>query len=156
MVGVEAADLLRTLPGVKIQVLELQATAANGMARNNKFELLERLAASGVSLVTQCRILGVERGHLQVQVGKGAPSQLPIGDALIFATGPKPSLDVLAAVQATGLPFERIGDCSVPGDFLSALRDGWMVGLRIDAQPSVRNGGYTSGVHARPVAGVLA
>ena len=138
MVGVEAADLLRTLPGVKIQVLELQATAANGMARNNKFELLERLADSGVRLLTQCRILGVAGRELQVQVDKDAPSQLVIGGVLIFATGPRPSLDVMAAVQAVGIPFERIGDCSVPGDFLSALRDGWMVGLRIDAQPTVR------------------
>jgi pyruvate/2-oxoglutarate dehydrogenase complex dihydrolipoamide dehydrogenase (E3) component len=152
MVGVEVADLLR-LKGCAIQVLELQATAANGMARNNKFELLERLAASGVSLVTQCRILGASGRELQVQVGKDAPTQMAIGNALVFATGPKPSLDVLAAVQATGIPFERIGDCSVPGDFLSALRDGWMVGLRIDAHPSQRAGADTAGVHARPLAG---
>lgn len=135
MVGVEVADMLR-LKGCTIQVLELLASVANGMARNNKFELLERLAASGVRVLTQCRILGATGRQLQVQIGQGAPAQLAIGDALIFATGPRPNIDVLEVVQASGIPFARIGDCNVPGDFLSAVRDAWMVALGIDAQPA--------------------
>jgi 2,4-dienoyl-CoA reductase-like NADH-dependent reductase (Old Yellow Enzyme family)/thioredoxin reductase len=135
MVGVEVADLLR-LKGCAIQVLELQASAANGMARNNKFELLERLAADGVQVRTQCRIQAAAGRHLQVQIGQEALTQLAIGDALIFATGPRPNLDVLEAVQASGVAFARVGDCNAPGDFLSALRDAWMVGLAVDAQPA--------------------
>ncbi|VTU22170.1 oxidoreductase [Variovorax sp. RA8] len=137
MVGVELADLLRER-SCTVQVLELQAGAANGMARNNRFELLERLAAAGIRVITNCRIDGVAGRHLEVRIGKDEPSLLPVGDALVFATGPRPSLDVLDALDASGIPYARIGDCNVPGDFLSGLRDAWMVGLAIEAQPARR------------------
>ncbi len=35
-------------------------------------------------------------------------------------------------VEAAGVPYTLIGDCLRPGDFLSGLRDAWMVGLGIE------------------------
>jgi 2,4-dienoyl-CoA reductase-like NADH-dependent reductase (Old Yellow Enzyme family) len=134
MVGVEVADLLR-LKGCDIQVLEMQATAANGMARNNKFELLERIAAAGVRVITKCRIEGLNARHLTVKIDQAAATQLPIGQVLIFANGPRSNIDVVAAIEQAGVPYARVGDCHAPGDFLSAIRDGWMVALGIDQQP---------------------
>ncbi|VWX61194.1 conserved hypothetical protein [Burkholderiales bacterium 8X] len=134
MVGVELADLLR-VKSCKVQVLEMQPGAANGMARNNRFELLERLAEAGIRVITDCRIDRIEGRHIQVRVGKAEAQQLDIGSALVFATGPRPNLDVMELVEASGIPHERVGDCNVPGDFLSGLRDAWMVGLAIDALP---------------------
>ena len=134
MVGVEVADLLR-LKGCDIQVLEMQATAANGMARNNKFELLERIAAAGVRVITKCRIENLSERHLTVKIDQAAPTQLAIGDVLIFANGPRSNIDVVEVVEQTGVPYARVGDCHAPGDFLSAIRDGWMVALGIDQQP---------------------
>ncbi len=134
MVGVEVADLLR-LKGCDIQVLEMQATAANGMARNNKFELLERIAAAGVRVITKCRIENLSERHLTVKIDQAAPTQLAIGDVLIFANGPRSNIDVVEVVEQAGVPYARVGDCHAPGDFLSAIRDGWMVALGIDQQP---------------------
>jgi 2,4-dienoyl-CoA reductase-like NADH-dependent reductase (Old Yellow Enzyme family)/thioredoxin reductase len=131
MVGVELADLLR-LNDCDIQVLEMQATAANGMARNNKFELLERIAADGVRVLTRCAIQKLEGNSIHVQIGDDAAITLPIGEAIVFATGPRPNLDALQAVKATGIPYAQVGDCDKPGDFLSAIRDGWMVALGLD------------------------
>jgi 2,4-dienoyl-CoA reductase-like NADH-dependent reductase (Old Yellow Enzyme family)/thioredoxin reductase len=128
MVGAETADALR-VRGVAVTVLEMQGAIANGMARNNKFELVERLAADGVRLVTNCRIHGAAAGHLDIQIADEPPSRHPIGDWLVFATGPRPDLAVLDAVEASGAPYSRIGDCNAPGDFLAALRDAWMVAL---------------------------
>ena len=140
MVGVEVADLLR-LKGCDIQVLEMLPSAANGMARNNKFELLERLEASGVRLVTRCRIQELAGRHLQVQIGQDAPTQLAIGQTLIFANGPRPDVDIVEVVESLGVPFARVGDCNVPGDFLSGIRDAWMVALSIDVQPTTEKHG---------------
>ena len=130
MVGVEVADLLR-LRDCDIQLLEMQPQAANGMARNNKFELLERLAADGVTLITDCHIDTLEADTITARI-KGEVRTIAIGDYLVFANGPKPNLDVLDTVRSTGIDFECIGDCSKPGDFLTAIRDGWMVALRLD------------------------
>jgi 2,4-dienoyl-CoA reductase-like NADH-dependent reductase (Old Yellow Enzyme family)/thioredoxin reductase len=133
MVGVEVADLLR-LKGCDIQVLEMQATAANGMARNNKFELLERIAAAGVRVITKCRIESLSARHVTVKIGQAASTQLAIGQVLIFANGPRSHTEVVAALEQVGVPYALVGDCHAPGDFLSAIRDGWMVALGIDQQ----------------------
>ncbi len=131
MVGVEIADLLR-LKQCDIQVLELQATAANGMARNNKFELLERIADDGVRVITQCRIHALAQRYIEVQIGQSQTTRLDIGDVLIFATGPRANNSIVDDVISLGVPFAQVGDCNAPGDFLTAIRDAWMVGLSID------------------------
>ena len=138
MVGVELADLLR-VRGCRVQVLEVQASAATGMARNNKFELLERLEADGVRLLTQCRILSLAQDQARIQVGQAEPMDIALGEALVFATGPRANDELLEVVRSLGIAHARVGDCNAPGDFLAAIRDGWMVGLGIDNQHPARN-----------------
>jgi 2,4-dienoyl-CoA reductase-like NADH-dependent reductase (Old Yellow Enzyme family)/thioredoxin reductase len=130
MVGAELADLLR-LRGVRLRIVEMLPGIAGGMARNNRLELVERLEPVA-ELRTSCRVLALRGSTIVLRQGEGEPEELPIGQALIFATGPRPDTEVLAAVVATGIAYERIGDCSVPGDFLAAVRDGWMAALAID------------------------
>jgi len=134
MVGIELADLLR-LKECRIQVLEMQQNAASGMARNNRFELLERLAAAGVAVITQCRIDGIVGKYVKVKVANAEPTELALGEAVIFATGPRPNLEVMTAVEASGIAHARVGDCNVPGDFMSCLRDASMVALSIEGPP---------------------
>lgn len=131
MVGAEAADALR-VRGARITILDRLPAIATGMARNNRFELVERLAADGVAMITNCRILGVAGDRIDIQRGDEPAESLPIGDWLVFATGPRPALEVLGAVEASGVPYTRIGDCNAPGDFLAAIRDGWMTALLMD------------------------
>lgn len=133
MVGAELADLLR-LQDCRLQVLEMQAAAAAGMARNNRMELLERLEADGVRIITRCRIEAAVGNELHVQIGDAAPGKLEIGQVLVFATGPEPDLSVLPAIEAAGVPFTRIGDGQTPGDFLAAVRDAWMAALALDVE----------------------
>jgi 2,4-dienoyl-CoA reductase-like NADH-dependent reductase (Old Yellow Enzyme family)/thioredoxin reductase len=152
MVGAETADALR-VRGAAITILEMQATIANGMARNNKFELIERLADAGVRILTQCRIVGAAGLHLDVQLNGGEPSRIEVGDMLVFATGPRPNAGVVAAVEATGIPYARIGDCNAPGDFLAALRDAWMVALSVDERS--RRSAEISTVAGAPIAAAM-
>lgn len=130
MVGAELADLLR-VRGVRMRIVELLPGIATGMARNNRLELVERLQQVA-EMRTQCRVLALQGRNIVLHQDDAYPEELPIGDALIFATGPRPDIDVLAAVEAAGIPYERIGDCSAPGDFLAAVRDGWMAALALD------------------------
>ncbi|ANN78344.1 NAD(P)/FAD-dependent oxidoreductase [Bordetella flabilis] len=140
MVGAETADALR-VRGVRVTVLEMQAGIASGMARNNKFELVERLAADGVRLITRCRIVRAEGETLDVQVEGEGPRDIAVGDMLVFATGPRPNVDVMPAVASTGVPYARIGDCNAPGDFLAAVRDAWMVALSVDERARLADRG---------------
>ena len=96
---------------------------------------MAELAAAGVRVITQCRIESLSERHLTVKIGQAASKQLPIGQVLIFANGPRSNIDVVAALEQAGVPYARVGECHAPGDFLSAIRDGWMVALGIDQQP---------------------
>lgn len=131
MVGLETADLLVTR-GCAITVIEILATVAPGMARNNRMELLDRLDAAGVTILLETRIVEAVGPELLVDGRDGAGVRLTCGEALIFANGPKPNRDAVAAVEETGIPYTLVGDCAAPGDFLTAIRDGWMVGLAIE------------------------
>lgn len=131
MVGAEVADSLRII-GCHTNLLEVQPTIANGMARNNRFELIERLQADGVNIVTSCRIESLVDRHCNLTLSDGKPGKLEIGDFLVFATGPRPNLDVMTIVEQSGVAHARIGDCNVPGDFLTGIRDAGMVAMSVD------------------------
>jgi NADH dehydrogenase FAD-containing subunit len=131
MVGAEVADSLRII-GCEINLLEMQPTIANGMARNNRFELIERLQADGVNIVTGCHIDSLLDKHCKLTLSDGKTCQLEIGHYLIFATGPRPNLDVMDIVTQSGIAYARIGDCNVPGDFLTGIRDAGMVAMSVD------------------------
>ena len=137
MVGMEAADLLLSRDA-RVTVLELTATVAQGMARNNRMELIERVAARGGRILTETRIEGAAGQAIELRAGSAQPETLEIGDVLMIATGPRPVRDAVGVLDAAGVPYELAGDCNRPGDFLTALRDAWMVALAVDSRPLVR------------------
>jgi dimethylglycine catabolism A len=132
MVGMEAADLLAAR-GAIVTVVEALATLAQGMARNNRMELVERVAAKGAMLITEANIVRASGETLEIRTAaRSEPSALAIGDVLLIAIGPRPVREVVALLEAAGVPYELIGDCYRPGDFLTALRDAWMVALSVE------------------------
>jgi pyruvate/2-oxoglutarate dehydrogenase complex dihydrolipoamide dehydrogenase (E3) component len=110
MVGMEAADLLLAR-GATVTVLEALAMLAQGMARNNRMELIERVQGHGGRLLTGIQIIGASGDHLEVRAGTEAPTQqIPIGDVLLFAIGPRPVRDPVTVLEAAGVPYELAGD----------------------------------------------
>jgi pyruvate/2-oxoglutarate dehydrogenase complex dihydrolipoamide dehydrogenase (E3) component len=131
MVGIETADLL-SARGVRCTVVETLREIAAGMARNNRMELIERVQARGTRILTEARVIDASDAGLQLQSPDGATSKVEIGDFLIIAIGPAPDRDAARACAEAGVPFASVGDASTPGDFMSCLRDAWMVALSVD------------------------
>jgi len=132
MVGMEAADLLVTR-ACRVTVIEALAGIAQGMARNNRMELIERVQAAGAQTVTQAQILGAAGRFLQLQVAaENATRTLEIGEVLMIATGPRPVRDAVELLEAAGVDYALAGDCYRPGDFLTGIRDASMVALSVD------------------------
>lgn len=131
MVGIETADLL-SQQGKRCTVIEALSSVAPGMARNNRMELLDRLKLRGVRLMLDSKVVKAAGGSLEVRTGDGSIQRVDIGDCLVIATGPAPELGAVATVEAAGVPYALAGDCNQPGDFLTCLRDAWMVALSID------------------------
>jgi 2,4-dienoyl-CoA reductase-like NADH-dependent reductase (Old Yellow Enzyme family)/thioredoxin reductase len=131
MVGAETADLL-TLQGKQCTLVEMLGTMAAGMARNNRMELVERLAARGTPMLTRVKVEHATGTTLTLRTDDGAARDIDVGDALVFATGPAPVRDVVPLLEEAGIDYELAGDCYRPGDFLSCLRDGWLAALSVD------------------------
>jgi len=132
MVGMEAADLLVTRDA-RVTVVEALAVIAQGMARNNRMELIERVEARGAQILTEAQILSVEGGSLRLRMAKeGTERPVEIGDVLMIAIGPRPVRDAVEVLAAACVRYELAGDCYRPGDFLAAIRDGWMVAVSVD------------------------
>jgi pyruvate/2-oxoglutarate dehydrogenase complex dihydrolipoamide dehydrogenase (E3) component len=131
MVGIETADLL-SQQGKRCTVIEALASLAPGMARNNRMELLDRLKSRDVRIMLASKVTQAGGKCLDVRTGEGSTQQIEVGDCLVIATGPAPVREAVAAIQAAGVAYALAGDCNEPGDFLSCLRDAWMVALSID------------------------
>jgi 2,4-dienoyl-CoA reductase-like NADH-dependent reductase (Old Yellow Enzyme family)/thioredoxin reductase len=133
MVGMETADLLSER-GARVTVLETQATLANGMARNNRFELLDRLRERGVAMRTEVRVEQIAGAQIEVRNADGDAESLEIGDVLVVAIGPQPHRPLVAALERAGIEHVLAGDCYRTGDFLSCIRDAWMAALSIETR----------------------
>lgn len=128
IVGLEVADVLLAR-GCRMTILEALPMLAPQMARNNRTDLLLRLRAQGVATHTKVRVLRQEGALLHAEVD-GTAQSFP-ADVVIAAIGAVPNREVLPAVEASGIPYEIVGDANQPGDFLSVLRDASMTGLAI-------------------------
>ena len=131
MVGAETADLL-SVQGKQCTIVEMLGAIANGMARNNRMELVERLAARGTQMLTRVKVERAVGDTLTLRGDDGTIRNIPVGDVLIFATGPVPVRDVVPLLEEAGVDFELAGDCYRPGDFLSCLRDGWLAAQSVE------------------------
>jgi 2,4-dienoyl-CoA reductase-like NADH-dependent reductase (Old Yellow Enzyme family)/thioredoxin reductase len=132
MVGMEAADLLVSR-GARVCVIEALGQLAAGMARNNRMELIERVQAAGAQTRLNAQIIEASARVLRIRTIPGAAvTDVEIGDVLLLAIGPRPVRDVVPVLEAAGIDYALAGDCNVPGDFLTCIRDAWMVALSVE------------------------
>jgi dimethylglycine catabolism A len=131
MVGMETADLL-SVRGVACTVVEALPRVAEGMARNNRMELIERVQERGARVLTQARVVAAVGAALDLEGADGAATRVEIGDYLVVAIGPAPERGAAAVCEEAGVPYALVGDANKPGDFLTCLRDAWMVALSVD------------------------
>jgi 2,4-dienoyl-CoA reductase-like NADH-dependent reductase (Old Yellow Enzyme family)/thioredoxin reductase len=131
MVGIETADLL-SARGVACTVVEALSSIAPGMARNNRMELIERVAARGTRIITGASVIGAQGTSLELSGAEGATAPLAIGDFLIVAIGPASDREASRQCETARVAYAVVGDAYKPGDFLSCLRDASMTALSVD------------------------
>ncbi len=132
LVGVETAELL-SARDCRVTVLEMLPKIAATMPRNNRADLLLRLSGAGVEMITEAKVERVEGSVLHLTV-MGEGRTLDAGDFLVLAMGVRPERSVVPMLEELGLPYVLVGDCNQPGDFLTAIRDGWLTALALPAQ----------------------
>lgn len=136
LVGLETADLIME-NGCRVTVLEGLPTVATGMARNNRFDLLERLERGGVTCLTGTMVEGFEGADVVLRSGERRWT-MGAGDVIVHAVGPVPNRDVLPVLQDARVDYVLVGDCNRPSDFLDGIRDAWMTALAVERRPRAR------------------
>jgi len=133
-VGMETADLLAAR-GCAVTLIELSPAIAAGMSRSNRREVLDRLARAGVTTLLNTRIIEASGDTLRISTAGSDVQTHEIGDFLLLALGAQSNQSAMDVVVKSGAPFVTVGDCHRPGDFMTCIRDAWMVGLSIDHYP---------------------
>jgi len=131
MVGIETADTLIHYRGIKATVIEGAAVIAREMARNNRFDVLDRLKKAGAQVLTDAPVESIAGDKVWV-MRNGKREGIDAGDMIIVAIGPLSNRDVVPEVERAGAQYVLAGDCNRIGDFLAAVRDGWMLATAID------------------------
>jgi NADPH-dependent 2,4-dienoyl-CoA reductase/sulfur reductase-like enzyme len=131
MVGIETADTLIHYRGVKATVIERLPVIAKEMARNNRYDVLDRLKKGGARVLANAPVESVEDDKIWAMVG-GVRTPIDAGDLIIAAIGPLPNRDIVPEVERSGASYVLAGDCNEIGDFMTAVRDGWMLALAVD------------------------
>jgi len=130
-VGMETADLL-VARGARVSLIEPKAALGEGMSKSNRTEVSDRLRAAGVVIKLKTAIVGAHGGTLELRGPAGASSQHEIGEILVIAVGALPNLEMVPVLEAAGVPYVAIGDCSTPGDFMTCLRDARLAAYAVD------------------------
>ena len=130
LVGIEAADLL-VGRGCAVTIIEMRNVIAPEMARNNRFEIMERLAEADTRIIKGATVEG-RVGDELVLLGAEGRMRIPLGDSVITAIGSEANRDVVALLDTEGFPHVSVGDANRPGDFMTAIRDASLVALGID------------------------
>jgi 2,4-dienoyl-CoA reductase-like NADH-dependent reductase (Old Yellow Enzyme family)/thioredoxin reductase len=131
MVGIETADTLIHYRGARATVVEGLPVIAKEMARNNRYDVLDRIAKGGARVIVDAPVDAIEGNTVRVK-RHGQSEAIDAGELIVSAIGPLPNRDVLPAVEQSGVPYVLVGDCNRIGDFLCAVRDGSMVATAID------------------------
>jgi pyruvate/2-oxoglutarate dehydrogenase complex dihydrolipoamide dehydrogenase (E3) component len=138
MVGIETADTLIHYRGAKVTVIESLAVIASTMARNNRYDVLDRLERGGARVLINAPVEAIEGADVWAKID-GERTPIEAGEMIIVATGPLPNRDIVPEVERAGVQYVLAGDCNQIGDFLAAVRDGWMLATALDLRLPARD-----------------
>ena len=111
MVGIETADTLIHYRGVKAVVLEGLSVIAKEMARNNRYDVLDRIAKGGAQVLTNAPVESIEGNTIWIK-RDGKREAIDAGDMIIVAIGPLPNRDIVPEVERAGAQYVLAGDCN--------------------------------------------
>lgn len=130
--GAQIADFL-SQRGYDITIVSAGKEIAKNAAAVVRDLLLERLRQRGVKMLTDTRIIGIEKNKVLI-VGPGGAEELPgelQADTVVASTGAKPNDGLAAELRAVVQQMIVVGDAVEPRDVTYAMVEGARAGLSI-------------------------
>ncbi len=128
-IGCETADHLSS-QSKNVTIVEMCDEPLRRMKEIPKEELLKRLKEKGVTILTNTRVIGIEKGKVIIESKDGAKKELK-ADSVIFAVGSIPENALFDSLRGKVKEIFLVGDSQEPGNIGSALRSATEVGLKV-------------------------
>ena len=130
LVGLEVADALADA-GKKVTVLEMAERAGADLGSARATCVFGKLAKLGVEILTSTAFAGLTGNGVQVKSGD-EEREIPC-DAVVVAVGSRAvdNTELIAALDAAGIPHCTVGDAERPRRAIDAIREGFLAG-RVD------------------------
>ncbi len=128
-IGCETANHLSS-QSKNVTIVEMCDEPLRRMKEIPKEELLKRLKEKGVTILTNTRVIGIEKGKVIIESKDGAKKELK-ADSVIIAVGSVPENALFDSLRGKVKEIFLVGDSQEPGNIGSALRSATEVGLKI-------------------------
>ncbi len=127
--GLELA-LYLTEYGCRVRVVEMLAEIGEGLETMTKKILLTRLKEHGVKILTETRLVRIEREG--AVIARSDDTEILIeAERVILATGTRPCNHLYPKVKSLGYETHRIGDCLETRSAKEAIYEGAVLGRSI-------------------------
>ncbi len=127
-VGAETAEFLSNR-GCQVTIVEMLHSLAEDAKGITRDLLLERLAASKVSIMLSTKVEEINDG--KVIVSKNGKEQWLEAETIVLALGSRSNRDLIQALEGKVPELLSIGDCVEPRKAKEAIHEGFFAGLRI-------------------------
>lgn len=128
-VGAETAHFLAR-QGKAVCVVEMQDRICAQEEPNTREALLSELEELGVQLRTECRIVSMEPGRVQVQKQDGTQETIAC-DSIVTAFGMKSERSLYEMLEKSGKSVYLIGDANRVSNIAHAVEEGFLLGCQL-------------------------
>jgi 2,4-dienoyl-CoA reductase (NADPH2) len=130
--GAESVDTLNVLlrKGIKsVTVVEMTRKAGADIGLTTKWTIMGELKRLGVKIMTETEAVGITPESLEIQ-GKGIGTRIE-ADTIVLAAGSRAVNGLLRDIEPLALEVHVIGDAKDPRDALTAIQEGFEVGVAL-------------------------
>jgi 2,4-dienoyl-CoA reductase-like NADH-dependent reductase (Old Yellow Enzyme family)/thioredoxin reductase len=128
-VGLETAHFLLE-EGKEITILEMLKRVGQDMSARARKMVLEKLAQSGVEILTESKALSFENGDV-VYNRAGVVDRMKGVDSVVIAVGTAPQEIGNLDLGRSGIPIRWVGDASVPRKLFDAIHEAYNLAVEI-------------------------
>jgi 2,4-dienoyl-CoA reductase (NADPH2) len=112
----------------EVFVVEMMKKVGQDIGNSTRWTVMAELRRLGVKIITGAKAVGVNDVGLKIQ--KDTREEVLSADSIVMATGSTPE-NALALLKDLVPEFYVIGDAKKPRNALEAIREGFLIGLRI-------------------------
>ncbi len=113
----------------EVTILEMLPKIGKDVGHTSRWVLLAQLAYYGVNTITNATLKEIRDKEIVYTLGDEELAEP--ADSVVLAVGSRPVTDLAEKLEAAGINFHKIGDCSSPRKIMDAIHEGFLAAAKI-------------------------